>query len=293
MGDLAGVRLEPWGPVHYYAAEPALGVGDAVVVDMPEGERLGRVVIAPAQVVLAELPAEPNVPIRQATREDVARLRRSPRAAAVLAWVRERVQQAALPLEPLVAEDETDEARLVVYYRAAGPLDLRELADALAATFRTRIELRDLGAGAALGGLGRVLGLPPASPTDEGLAGGVTPSLSPGALGQPPDTGEDLGLCARLLHALSPTNARYLEAKARLPRLGTTVATAQGPARVIAVAVLTERVTTALADGTLITLAGPDLTPVADDESREAPRRGGKRRGRRERPVNARPASEE
>jgi len=65
MPGIAGVRFDRAGRVHYYAADEPLAVGDAVVVDTPNGPAIGRVVIAPDQVVLSELPEPPSVVARK------------------------------------------------------------------------------------------------------------------------------------------------------------------------------------------------------------------------------------
>src|SRR5579883_2154307 len=102
----------------------------------------------------------------------------------------------------------------------------------------------------------------------------------------PPDLDARAGLVARLAARLSPRNRDYVERKLRLPALGERVETARGPGRVVAVQVLREQVTVALASGEEIVLGGPGLEPVAaEDEAPREERQG--RRGRR------RPAREE
>ena len=104
----------------------------------------------------------------------------------------------------------------------------------------------------------------------------------------PPELNSAAGLVARLAASLSPRNREYIERKLRLPALGQTVETAQGPGRVVAVQVLRERVTVALASGGEIILGGPRLEPVPADE--EPPR--GEQRGRRGRGRERRAARE-
>jgi hypothetical protein len=112
-----------------------------------------------------------------------------------------------------------------------------------------------------------------------GLAAGlIGPAHAPSL---PPDLDAAAGLVARLAAGLGPRNRDYLARKLRLPTLGQVVETPHGPGRVVAVQVLRERVTVALAGGGEIVLGGPGLEPVPAEE--EEPARGERRsrRGRR------------
>jgi hypothetical protein len=62
---VTGVRFERADPVTYCVTDEALAVGDAVVMDGPEGVRQGWVAIAPDQVVVDELPERPSVVARR------------------------------------------------------------------------------------------------------------------------------------------------------------------------------------------------------------------------------------
>ena len=62
---VTGVRFERADPVTYCVTDEALAVGDAVVVEGPEGVRRGWVVIAPDQVVVDELPERPSLVARR------------------------------------------------------------------------------------------------------------------------------------------------------------------------------------------------------------------------------------
>ena len=78
MGALiVGVRFEPAGRVIYFATDDsAIDVGDAVLAPAEDGPRPGRVVIAPRQIISAELPeslpalihSQPDRPDRQPRR---------------------------------------------------------------------------------------------------------------------------------------------------------------------------------------------------------------------------------
>lgn len=65
MARVTGVRLDSTGPVYYCLTADALAAGDAVEVETPTGRAQGRVVIAPEQVVLDDLPERPTAIARR------------------------------------------------------------------------------------------------------------------------------------------------------------------------------------------------------------------------------------
>lgn len=72
---IAGVRFHRAGRVHYFSAQGLdLYPGDLVVVDTPEGPRLGWVAIAPSQLLYHEVQGSLRPVLRRATPEDLARL---------------------------------------------------------------------------------------------------------------------------------------------------------------------------------------------------------------------------
>jgi cell fate regulator YaaT (PSP1 superfamily) len=73
VGRVAGIRFGRAGPVHYYAADGPLVVGDYVVAETTDGPALGRVVIAPKQLVVNELPEAPQQVVRRAAADDLRR----------------------------------------------------------------------------------------------------------------------------------------------------------------------------------------------------------------------------
>ena len=107
MNDVVGVRFQEAGKIYYF--EPGgyhdLRVGESVVVETSRGVELGRVVIAPGQVLSSEL-TEPLKPIiRPATGEDIDRadaLREQAQAATRLA--RERAIALDLPMKVVAAQ---------------------------------------------------------------------------------------------------------------------------------------------------------------------------------------------
>jgi cell fate regulator YaaT (PSP1 superfamily) len=148
----------------------------------------------------------------------------------------------------------------MIYFTAERRVDFRELVRDLARTFRTRIELRQIGVrdeAALLGGVGRCgrelccsTWLPELKPISLQLAKDQRLSLNPAQIS---------GCCGRLMCCLMYEHRTYVEARRRFPREGRTLRTARGEEKVIGVDILQELVTMRDADGNRRTVALEDL----------------------------------
>jgi cell fate regulator YaaT (PSP1 superfamily) len=157
---------------------------------------------------------------------------------------RSLVQKHGLKMKVTEAEWQFDRNRLIIYFTAERRVDFRELVRDLARTFRTRIELRQIGVrdeAALLGGVGRCgrelccsTWMPELKPVSLQLAKDQRLSLNPAQIS---------GCCGRLMCCLMYEHKTYVEARRRFPREGRTLQTDRGPEKVIQVDVLQERVT--------------------------------------------------
>lgn len=196
---------------------------------------------------------EPLRPIlRQATDEDrkvATHLRENEEE--VRRTVRDRVRQHNLPMKVSDAEWQWDKRKLTIYFTAEQRVDFRALVRDLAALFRTRIELRQIGArdeAKRLDGIGRCgrqlcisSWLPEGRPVSLSLAKAQGLSLNPVQISGP---------CGRLLCCLHYEHDFYVEQRKRFPKEGKTLKTAEGDARVVSVDIFRERVTLRSDDGT-------------------------------------------
>jgi cell fate regulator YaaT (PSP1 superfamily) len=165
--------------------------------------------------------------------------------------VRDRVRQHALPMKVSDAEWQWDKRKLTIYFTAEQRVDFRALVRDLAGVFRTRIELRQIGArdeAKRLDGIGRCgrqlcisSWLPEGRPVSLSLAKAQGLSLNPVQISGP---------CGRLLCCLHYEHDFYVQQRKRFPKEGKTLKTAEGDARVIAVDIFRERVTLRSEDGT-------------------------------------------
>jgi cell fate regulator YaaT (PSP1 superfamily) len=254
----------------YYAAEtPDLQLSDYVIVEADRGEDLGRVTAAGA---VAERKCSgcstgcaAPVPVlrimRRAQNDEVERavgLRADePRVRRV---TREKVIQYGLKMKVSEAEWQFDRNKLTIYFTAERRVDFRELVRDLAKTFRTRIELKQIGVrdeAALLGGVGRCgrelccsTWLRELKPVSLQLAKDQRLSLNPAQIS---------GCCGRLMCCLTYEHESYVQARKRFPREGKTLVTAKGKEKVISVDIWRERVLLKDEDGNRRTVGLVDL----------------------------------
>jgi cell fate regulator YaaT (PSP1 superfamily) len=148
------------------------------------------------------------------------------------------------------AEWQWDRKKLTFYFTADKRVDFRDLVRDLAATFRARIELKQIGVrdeAKRLDGVGRcgrqfcsASWLPELRPVNLGVAKDQHLSLNPSQIS---------GACGRLMCCLRYEHELYVESRKRFPKEGKTLVTARGEEKVVANEIFNERVTLRSADG--------------------------------------------
>lgn len=229
----------------FFTCEDAtVRAGEWVLVEVERGRDLGRVralggVAArkcgscddgsdPTRGLRVLRRAEPGeVTQLHVLRADEERVRRA---------TRELVEQHDLKMKVSDAEWQWDRNKLTIYFTAERRVDFRQLVRDLARTFRTRIELKQIGVrdeAAQLGGVGRcgrqlccATWLREIKPISLQLAKDQNLSLNPQQIS---------GTCGRLMCCLTYEHDAYLAARKRFPREGKTVRTTRGAEKVIAI----------------------------------------------------------
>lgn len=167
MPEVVGVRFRHAGRIYFFApGDLTINKDDAVIVETIRGVEMGQVAYAPREVC-AKMVA-PYLPLKQVIRVAEARdlaqkellLKKAESAYQIC---QERILQHNLAMKLLDAEYTLDGAKLIFQFTAEGRIDFRELVRDLAAVFKTRIELRQVGVRdeakmiGGLGGCGREL----------------------------------------------------------------------------------------------------------------------------------------
>ncbi len=277
--QIAGVRFRDSGRTYY--VDPGaydLQQGQHVVIETSRGQELAKVVLAPQEVLAATLDGEVRPVVRVATERDLenAESRRVDQGAALRVFA-QKIRDHRLAMKPIAAEWAFNGSRITFSFSSAQRIDFRELVRDLGRHFNTRIELRQVGQrdeARLLGGLGRC-GRPLCCSTwlpqfaDVSMTMARTQDL-------PPNPDKISGVCGKLLCCLSYENDEYLQARARMPRLGQEVTTEKGPGFVRALQILKETATIELDTTEVITLAMGEFTVLSTNRGAAAVR--GKRR---------------
>jgi cell fate regulator YaaT (PSP1 superfamily) len=249
MPKVVSVRFHDAGKIYHFApADFHLHLGDAVIVETSQGIDLGHIAEEAVELPMEQI-IEPLLPIiRFANEEDNKRYEdKKKREKEAFAICNEKVHARGLKMNLVEAEYSFDGKKLVFFFTADGRVDFRELVKDLAAVFRTRIELRQIGVrdqARMVGGLGlcgRELCccsfLNDFVPVSIKMAKEQGLSMNPTKIS---------GACGRLMCCLKYEQEAYEDAHARLPKQGDIVMTAQGRGTVVSVDLLREKITVRL-----------------------------------------------
>lgn len=165
----------------------------------------------------------------------------------------QHVQQHNLPMKLVEAEYTFDGSRLTFYFTADERVDFRALVRDLAATFHTRIELRQIGArdqAKLQGGVGMCGKTLCCSSWISDF--GVVSIKMAKEQDLPLNPSKISGVCGRLLCCLSYENDNYVQAKQHMPQVGTFLDTPSGQGKVVSINVPKESVEVMLESGVII-----------------------------------------
>ena len=281
MIKVAGVRFRGSGKLYWFdPGELELRPNTHVVVDTARGIEYG-IVSGPVREIEDELVTQPLRPVvRAATEEDKARYARNrEREKEAMVICREKIARHGLEMKLIDTEFTFDGSKILFFFTADGRVDFRELVKDLAAVFRTRIELRQIGVRdetKILGGIG-ICGRPLCchtwltdfAPVSIKMAKEQNLSLNPTKIS---------GVCGRLMCCLKNEEDTYEYLNSKLPSVGEMVTTPSGAeAKVASVSVLHQKVKVVIEVDD-----EKELQEYAVEELQFSPRRGKGRKGKEE-----------
>ena len=231
MEKVIGVRFRSAGKVYYFSpGKLNIPKGKHVIVETARGVEYGYVVVGTKEVEGSKV-VQPLKPVlRIATAEDDAKEasnRQKEKEAFQICL--EKIRKHKLEMKLIQAEYTFDNNKVLFYFTADGRIDFRELVKDLAAVFKTRIELRQIGVRdetKIVGGIG-ICGrslcchthLSEFIPVSIKMAKEQNLSLNPTKIS---------GVCGRLMCCLKHEQETYEELNSRLPGLGDYVTTNDG-----------------------------------------------------------------
>lgn len=252
MKKVTGVRFKRPGKIYYFEkGNLELEKGMYVIVDTAMGEEYGEVIFPEKEVEDEEVTEPIKKVIRIATEKDKNTLKefKAKEENAFNICV-EKIKKHKLPMKLIDVEYKFDGSKVVFYFTADGRIDFRELVKDLAAVFRTRIELRQIGVRdevKRIGGngiCGRQLCccsfLSNFETVSIKMAKEQNISLNPSKIS---------GNCGRLMCCLKYEEDVYTEKAKRLPKVGAIVKSEEGTGEVVSVETLKEVIRVKYKDG--------------------------------------------
>lgn len=231
MVDVIGVRFRPNGKIYYFApGEFEAEIGQNVIVETARGVEFGTVVLGKRQITEERIISTLKPVIRIATAEDVKKQEENKRKSREAFDIcLEKIPKHGLKMKLIDCEYTFDNNKLLFYFTADGRVDFRELVKDLAAVFKTRIELRQIGVRdetKIMGGIG-ICGrklcchshLSEFVPVSIKMAKEQNLSLNPTKIS---------GVCGRLMCCLKNEQDTYEYLNSKLPAVGDFVKTNDG-----------------------------------------------------------------
>ena len=231
MVKVIGVRFRTAGKIYFFSpGQFDIKQGDNVIVETARGVEFGRVVSGVKEVAEEDVIQPLKSVIRIATEQDqkvVNKNKQKEKEAFKICL--EKIAKHKLDMKLVEAEYTFDNNKLLFYFTADGRIDFRELVKDLAAVFRTRIELRQIGVRdetKIMGGYG-ICGrelcchtfLSEFAPVSIKMAKEQNLSLNPTKIS---------GVCGRLMCCLKNEEETYEYLNSRLPNVGDYVTTDDG-----------------------------------------------------------------
>lgn len=231
MVKVVGIRFRNAGKIYYFGpGKLQLKAGMHAIVETARGVEMGTVMTDPREVS-EESVVQPLKPvIRIATEQDEKQAEKNrQKEKEAFKICLEKIAKHKLDMKLVEAEYTFDNNKLLFYFTADGRIDFRELVKDLAAVFRTRIELRQIGVRDETkirGGIG-ICGRPLCCHTylsefaavSIKMAKEQNLSLNPTKIS---------GVCGRLMCCLTNEEETYEELNSQLPSVGDTVTTSDG-----------------------------------------------------------------
>lgn len=147
MTEIVGVRFKSAGKVYYFSPEKIkVSAGKKVIVETSRGIEIGTVITPNKMVPNSEIVPPLRPLVRVATPEDIAHAEKN-RALENEAYgiCQQKIREHKLDMNLVDVEYTFDNNKLLFYFTSEGRVDFRELVKDLAAVFKTRIELRQIG----------------------------------------------------------------------------------------------------------------------------------------------------
>ncbi len=249
MIEVVGIRFKKAGKIYYFDPDgQTIEPGSYAIVETARGVEYGTVTKGNTMVKDEEIIQPLKKVIRVATPADAKQEEANKgKEKEAFGICNEKIAKHGLDMKLIDVEITFDHNKLIFYFTSDGRVDFRELVKELAAIFKTRIELRQIGVrdeAKMLNGIG-ICGRPLCCATFLGdfqpvsikMAKEQNLSLNPTKIS---------GICGRLMCCLKYEEDVYEELNRRLPNVGDIIATPDGTGEILSTNVLMQMVKAAV-----------------------------------------------
>ena len=249
--EVIGINFREAGKIYYFSpSDKKLAAGDRVIVETARGVEIGTVKVANKMVPESEIVPPLKGITRRATKDDIARDEKNRQAEMDAAIIcKKKIAAHGLEMSLVAVEYTFDNSKLIFYFTCESRVDFRELVKDLASTFRTRIELRQIGirdAAKLMGGLG-VCGR-------KYCCAGFLSDFVQVTIKMAKEQNFSLnsakvsGACGRLMCCIRYEHEAYEDALKVTPPVGTVVMTSEGEGTVIEIKPLAREIKVKITD---------------------------------------------
>lgn len=249
--EIVGVTFREAGKIYYFSPNRVkYNVGEKIIVNTARGLELGTVKVKNKTIPESKIVSPLKDIVRRATAEDIQRDEKNRKAEADAAVIfKKKVAAHGLGMNLVAVEYTFDNSKLIFYFSCESRVDFRELVKDLASTFKTRIELRQIGIrdeAKMMGGIG---------PCGRKLCcSGFLTDFVQVSIKMAKEqsfslnSGKVSGVCGKLMCCLRYEHETYEEAIRRMPPVGSLVSTADGEGFVTEIKPLAEEIRVKLND---------------------------------------------
>ncbi len=240
--EIIGIRFKDVGKVYYFSPNKVqFKAGEKAIVETARGVECGEIVLPNRMISESSIVSPLKSIIRKATQADEKQLEENlKKEKEIMQVFSDKIAQHKLDMKPIDIDCTFDGSKILFYFTSDGRVDFRELVKDLAAIYRTRIELRQIGVrdeAKMLGGLG-ICGRPfccssflgEFQPVSIKMAKEQSLSLNPTKIS---------GTCGRLMCCLKYEQNCYEDFLRTTPKVGAYVETEEGRGHVEEVNLLT------------------------------------------------------
>ena len=252
MKNIVGIRFRRLGKIYFFDPQYlVVKKGELVILENDEGEDIGTVAIPNRKISEEKLTAPLKKVLRIANPKDIKHFSDcKKKEEEAFEYCNKKIKELDLKMNLTDVECKFDNTKLMFFFTADGRIDFRDLVKDLAAKYRTRIELRQIGVRdeiKRLGGNG-VCGrelcccsfLSDFETVSIKMAKDQNLALNPSKIS---------GNCGRLMCCLKYEDEVYQEKLSRLPHVGAIVKTPDGTGEIDSVETLAEVLRVRFKDG--------------------------------------------